>query len=104
MNEETVTLQPADMEAGVWVNYVLGNEFHYPGEVRPALVVKVWGAGPHPTVNLLVFVDGGNDLKTYDYQRADGNTVWKTSRVYAEDKRLDSYHFPDRGYVGVLAE
>ena len=45
-------------EIGEWVLYVLGGESNHAGEVRPALVVRVWS---QTIVNLIVFGDGEND-------------------------------------------
>ena len=58
------------------VNYVFAS-----GEVRPAVVVKVWDAEGQ-SVNLQVFVDGSNDAALGGAQ--DRGVVWATSATYQE--------------------
>ena len=68
------------------VLYVLPDG-RYPGEIRPALVVKVWSA---TQVNLQVFVDGTNDYPDYS------GSVWATSVPFDPEKtQLCSWHFPE---------
>ena len=68
------------------VHYVLPDG-RYPGEHRPAFIVKVWG----PTsVNLQVFVDGTNDYPDYN------GSVWATSVPFdSSGEQPRSWHWPE---------
>lgn len=73
-------------EIGQIVHYVLPDG-HYPGEHRPAFVVKVWGA---TSVNLQVFVDGSDDYADYN------GTLWATSvSLDPTGTQLRSWHWPE---------
>jgi len=65
------TTQPAPIKEGDLVNYSLDLDSPYAGQVRGAIVVKVWNA---TCLNLRVFADGTND---YPPNVSD----WKTSIV-----------------------
>ena len=69
------------------VHYVMPN-----GEHRPAVVVRVWN--PEGTVNLSVFIDGIND----EPSQIGGiiTTVWKTSIVYSDDKKPNTWHWTEK--------
>ncbi len=69
------------------VHYVLPDDTRYPGEHRPAFVVKVWSGG---YANLQVFVDGTNDYPNYN------GSVWATSIEHAEDYSPRTWHWPER--------
>lgn len=70
------------------VHYVLPGG-RYPGEHRPAFVVKVWS---ETHVNLQVFVDGANDYPEYN------GSVWATSVPFdASGRQLMSWHWPEPG-------
>lgn len=79
------------------VHYVLGPEFRSPGEHRPAMVVKVWGAPPaepYP-VQLCVFLDGLNDSLIGESNAP--LTTWKTSVVHdATGQKQGSWHWIER--------
>jgi hypothetical protein len=60
-----------------------------PGEYRPAQIVKVWMAEGARTCNLVVFVDGSNDLghvgKDYTGPAlAAWPVIWRTSVMLGE--------------------
>ena len=54
------------------------------GDIYPAVVLRVWGTGENPPVNLRVFLDGSD-------------TYWATSRHEDEDKGPGTWHRPLRG-------
>lgn len=85
------TIMPVD---GEMVFYTLGSEWNNPGEVRPALVVRVWS---EEVVNLLVFLDGANDkfIGPDGWQSVPGHVLWKTSVPYAEAGPGASWHRAD---------
>ena len=70
------------------VHYVLPDG-RYPGEHRPAFIVKIWG----PTsVNLIVFVDGTND-----YPAGGASPRWATSVQLdaSETPAPGTWHWPE---------
>lgn len=81
------------------VHYVL-SDGNYPGEHRPAIIVKVWGdekGNPKPDslVNLQVFTDNVNDYITA--HPGGSGLLWRTSVANDEDtKEPGTYHFPER--------
>lgn len=81
------------------VHYVLP-EGNYPGEHRPAIIVKVWGdenGNPQSDslVNLQVFTDNVNDFITA--HPGGSGILWRTSVHHDEDiKEPGTYHFPER--------
>lgn len=81
------------------VHYVLP-EGNYPGEHRPAIIVKVWGdesGNPQPDslVNLQIFTDNVNDFITA--HPGGSGILWRTSVHRDEDtKEPGTYHFPER--------
>lgn len=79
---------------GEMVFYTLGSEWNHSGEVRPAMVVRVWSA---TTVNLLIFLDGDNDkfIGPDTWQTVPGHILWKTSVLYAEQGRETGWHRAD---------
>lgn len=84
-------LLPVD---GEMVYYTLGNEWNRPGEVRPAMVVRVWST---EVVNLLIFLDGDNDkfIGSDGWQTVPGHVLWKTSVPYAQQVPAASWHRAD---------
>jgi hypothetical protein len=79
----------------------IGEPFIY----RPAQIVRVWTTDGMKTVNLVVFVDGGNDASLVSGASADNLTVWKTSATIADETALSSgrEHYLPRvpaGYTG----
>lgn len=75
------------------VHYVMPD-----GQHRPGIIVRVWDS-PHPgLVNLIVFVDGTNDIKNQApaVYSPTPMTEWKTSVVYSEDKAPGTWHWPER--------
>jgi len=81
------------------VNFVLPQPERNAGEVRPAIVVRVWpndyGDGkPGETVQLQQFTDGGNDVFNAE---ASSSTVWRTSVHHDEEtKAPGTWHWPPR--------
>ena len=70
-----------------WVVHYVLPDGRYPGEHRPAFVVKVWS---ETVVNLQVFVDGTNDYPDYD------GAVWATSVPFdPSGTQLRSFHWPE---------
>ena len=99
------------VEYGDVVLYVLES-----GDVRPAQVVEVWdGKASYPlgTVNLSVFLDGGND-RGRDSGIDDDMLLWATSVHFNLDKEPGTWHYrekdvqytpytdPSFGWAGVL--
>lgn len=68
------------------------------GEHRPAIVVKIWHvAGERGYVNLVVFVDGGNDLHyASSPDKPDQVTLWETSIFYSENKEPRTWHWIEK--------
>lgn len=94
--EQTETEQPTKLvKIGDIVHYVLPNG-RYPGEHRPAIVVRMWGTPTptyEPTVQLQVFTDGSNDF-------AEGpigpGLLWATSVSHDEaEKKPHTWHWPE---------
>lgn len=86
MDSEMTGIQstPLSPALGASVYYKLGNDWNRPGEVRPAIIVRVWTP---QTVNLLIFLDGDNDkfVGADGWEMVPGHVLWKTSVPYAED-------------------
>jgi|SRR5438874_13488916 len=77
-------------KVGDFVLYVLADG-SYPGEARPAVVVRTWSDDPGNLVNLQVFTDGVNDYITA-HPGASG-ILWRTSVANDEvDKAPGTYH------------
>lgn len=75
-------------DVGSMVRYVLPDG-RSAGEVRPAVVVRIWDESKTVgTSNLNVFTDGDND-----YPGTDG-LLWATSIVYDESGAPGTWHFP----------
>lgn len=75
------------------VHYVLPNGYGYPGEHRPAIVVKIWEpiSDPYP-IQLVVFLDGSNDAPGQG--DAAPLTKWVTSVVFDETgQKPGSWHW-----------
>lgn len=82
---EAVTA-PRKPKVGDFVDYVLPDDSPRAGQIRPAIVVFVWGDGG--CLNLQVFVDGTNDGVGYP---ANG-TKWVTSAM--RGKGSNTWRFP----------
>ncbi|HEX3640195.1 MAG TPA: hypothetical protein VHV10_02775 [Ktedonobacteraceae bacterium] len=77
-------------KVGDMVLYVLPDG-SYPGEIRPAVIVKVWGDQPDSYVNLQVFTDSMNDYITA--HPGGSGIMWRTSVEHDEhEKSPGSYH------------
>jgi hypothetical protein len=70
------------------------------GEHRPAVVVRVWHISDSPEgySNLLVFVDGSNDVKRSegDPNKEPVTTIWETSVHYSENHEPRTWHWIER--------
>ncbi len=76
------------------VHYVMPD-----GKHRPAIIVQVWQQADMSTgyANLVVFVDGANDLhypSTPD--KPDQVTLWKTSIYYSDEKKVNTWHWIEK--------
>lgn len=80
---------------GRMVHYVLPDG-RYPGEHRPAVVTKVWGA--NGCVQLSVFIDGTNDYANLPMEQGSFMPlVWKTSVLPDEDeKKPNTWHWIEK--------
>lgn len=89
---ETVSPVPC---VGDQVHYALEAGPHQ-GECRPAIIVRVWGSTPTAAVNLLVFVDGGNDQFPYNSPPGGAPLIlWRTSKLCDDDKAPGTWHWPE---------
>lgn len=83
------------LTAGRIVHYVLPGGYGYPGEHRPAVVVKVWGdppGEPYP-IQLAVFIDGSNDVPGADRNNPP-MVQWVTSVTFDEtEKKPGTWHW-----------
>lgn len=71
---------------------------HVAGEHRAATVVRVWDAS-RGYVNLLVHVDGYNDLAADDttvFALAQVPQLWVTSILYSDGKEPGTWHWIER--------
>jgi len=66
----------------------------YPGDHRPAIIVKIWDAEPtiDSMVQLQVFTDGSNDGDAYK-----SGLFWATSVHYADpsENKFYTWHWPE---------
>jgi len=77
-----------ELTEGRIVHYVMPN-----GEHRPAIVVRVWDLeiANDGYVNLVVFVDGTNDIKPFT------TTIWEPSVFFNDtDKPVGTWHWIER--------
>lgn len=81
------------------VHYVMPQGHHRAGEIRPAIIVRVWQQLDHPSVpgmaNLQIFLDGANDAAgdcTADWP----STMWKGSVLHSEAPNPGTWHWPPR--------
>lgn len=93
-------MDPVKPTVGRIVNFTLAN-----GEVRPAIIVRVWN---DTCINVRVFLDGSNDdaaltvhLDGASYDVADRVTGWSTSVCYEEPvdgaaAAPRTWHWPSR--------
>lgn len=75
------------------VHFVLPDSSRYPGEHRPAIIVKIWPEyNGIQHVQLQVFTDGSNDGELFK----DG-LFWATSVTYADpsENKPYSWHWPE---------
>jgi hypothetical protein len=70
------------------------------GEHRPAIIVRVWrdlSGAPEGYSNLVVFVDGANDLHYASRPDVpDQVTLWETSIHYSENKEPRTWHWIEK--------
>lgn len=87
----------SQVSVGRIVNYVLPKDHPRAGEVRPAIVVRVWnqvGALANAGMsNLQVFLDGRNDDPA---AAVNGPTKWVGSVLYSEAPEPGTWHWPPR--------
>ena len=76
------------------VHFIMPESSRYPGEHRPAIIVKVWDTDPKPDsmVQLQVFTDGSNDGEFFK-----SGLFWATSVTYADpsENKPYSWHWPE---------
>lgn len=76
-----------------------GRIVHYvmtTGEHRPAIVVKVWNK-ESGVVNLNVFTDWGNDMKSSDGSPLKSGDIWATSVLPDEvEKIIGTWHWIEK--------
>lgn len=76
------------------VHFVMPESSRYPGEHRPAIIVKIWDATPKTDsmVQLQVFTDGSNDGELFK-----SGLFWATSVHYADpsEKKPYTWHWPE---------
>lgn len=75
---------------GAMVNYVLPSDMKNAGEIRPAVVVKVWGMD-NGCSQLQVFMDGNGS----EFNDGQPNVIWRTSIVFDDTKQMGTWHFPE---------
>ena len=78
------------LRVGSMVNYVLDSDMKNSGEIRPAVIVKIWGMD-NGCSQLQVFMDGNGS----QFNDGEPNVVWKTSIVFDENKEMGTWHFSD---------
>lgn len=90
----TVTASVQDPSLGRIVHYVMLN-----GEIRPAIIVRVWQPIAHPSCpgmsNLQVYLDGQNDVQAIAVSGPPA-TMWQGSVFYSADMRPGTWHWPPR--------
>lgn len=78
------------------VHYVLPERFRNGGQIRAAMVVRVWNQLNHAEApgmaNLTVFLDGDNDQDV-----AGGDDLWAGSVIHDPDGAPGTWHWPQRG-------
>lgn len=82
-----MTHPTSNMLEGYIVHYILPEGDPKKGEHRAAIVVRGIEVG---VVNLIVFMDGQNDLPSGDNNR---NTQWQQSVRYSEGKEPGTWHW-----------
>lgn len=96
------TQKPA---VGRIVHYVIGIGHDGKPFVQPAMIVRAWDGGHG--VNLQVFLDGGNCGPGHILEPMPGaapsidecarGLAWRTSVVHDDAKRVNTWHWPERG-------
>jgi hypothetical protein len=80
---------------GRLVNYVLQD-----GQIRPLLVVRVWGDVPiNGYVNGILYFDGSNDARVLPHEHPNPAGMpmqWVTSIHYDAEKKPGTWHWPER--------
>lgn len=77
-----------NLKVGSIVGYVLDGSVAH-GEVRPAIVVKIWDEY-HGTSQLQVFRDSDGES---GYNDGGPSVEWKTSITYSHEKTPGTWHF-----------
>ncbi len=79
--------QPVTVGEQVW--YTLQPRTNYEGQLedRVAFVAKVWSSNGQGCCNLVVLVDGTNDV-----DGCSNGTYWATSRCYSKEPMRDHWH------------
>lgn len=79
---------------GEMVYYTLNSKWITHGEVRPAMVVRVWS---DVMVNLLVFLDGNNDrfIGADGWETVPGHVLWETSVTISNTGLGGTWHRAD---------
>lgn len=92
-HEETPAAAVPEPAIGHIVHYVLDNG-RYPGEHRPAIVVKVVEDEQHEQrVHLQVFTDGVGDFD--QNQPGASGLLWREGVRFNAEKMLNSWHYPE---------
>ena len=80
------------------VHYVMPESHRRAGEIRPAVVVRVWKPiddPAHPGMsNLQVLLDGSNDGAGGPPYEA---TMWAGSVLHSAEPKPNTWHWPPRG-------
>src|SRR5579859_3110440 len=86
---------PPKVTAGRIVNFVLKD-----GQVRPLMIVRVWGDSPMPGyINGVLLFDGSNDANVLPHEVPNPVGVpvmWVTSVHYDAAKVPGTWHWPER--------
>ena len=81
------------------VHYVLPQGHHRAGEVRPAVIVRVWQQLDHPSmpgmVNLQVLLDGSNNMSALRHPDAQP-MQWRGSVLHSAAPNPGTWHWPPR--------
>lgn len=89
MNENPNTADTAarlpDLRVGHIVVFLAGDDRVHNGTVEhPAIVTRVWGKGPRPTVNLKVLPDCGEPFDATSVQHWSIKGYWPIQYAYRE--------------------
>jgi hypothetical protein len=89
---EVETAQTPDPFAGLTIGRIVWYVLENSSAIRPAIVVHVWDSSMG-LVNVQVFPDSDRDGTTNDRLTV---PLWRTSVPYDENKRVGSWHWPER--------